>query len=164
MHSFIHTQKALKSMAITSLDPVPESEAVWTRWSYISLWLSITIQPSGFILGASLLGMGLSWSEVFVAVLVGNAMVLGPLLLNAMPGVEYRISFPVLCRASFGIRGAQFAALSRGLVAIGWLSFNLWLGAKALYNAGVAVEPRLANSHQLATDLNAAELGAFVRR
>jgi NCS1 family nucleobase:cation symporter-1 len=57
---------------------------------------------------------------------------LGPLLLNAIPGLTYRIPFPVECRASFGLRGAQFAALSRGVVAIGWLSFNLWLGAKAL--------------------------------
>ena len=88
-------------------------------------------------------------------------MVLPAIILNAMPGFAYRIPFPVECRASFGLRGAQFAALSRGIVAIGWLSFNLWLGAKALYNAGVSVAPALERSHQLSSDINAAELGAF---
>lgn len=144
-----------------SLAPIPPIGWSWTGWSYTAMWLSISIQPSGFILGASLLGMGLSWGEAAVAVTVGNLILSVPLLLNALPGLKYRISFPVLCRASFGLHGAVVAALSRGLVAIGWLSFNMWLAAKALFFVGTAVSPGLNRSMALSEDINVAELAAF---
>jgi len=37
-------------------------------------------------------------------VFVGNVVTLIPLILNAFPGTKYGIPFPVLARASFGIK------------------------------------------------------------
>ncbi len=38
---------------------------------------------------------------------IGSAALLLCLNINALAGLDHGIPFPVLCRASFGIRGAQ---------------------------------------------------------
>ena len=45
-------------------------------------------------------------------------LLLGPLVLNALPGAKYGIPFPVLARSAFGRRGAIVAVMCRGLVSI----------------------------------------------
>jgi cytosine/uracil/thiamine/allantoin permease len=53
------------------------------------MWAGISVQPSGFIFGAALLGMGLSLGETAAALMIGNLLLLGPLVLNALPGAKY---------------------------------------------------------------------------
>ena len=63
---------------------------------------------------------------------IGNTIVLAPMLLNAHPGARYGIPFPVLARASFGVLGANVAAVLRGLVACGWFGIQCWIGGEAI--------------------------------
>jgi nucleobase:cation symporter-1, NCS1 family len=65
-------------------------------------------------------------------VLLGNLIVLVPLLLNAHAGAKYGIPFPVFLRASFGVRGANIAALLRAVVACGWFGIQSWIGGSAI--------------------------------
>ncbi len=67
-----------------------------------------------------------------VTILLGNTIVLVPMVLNAHAGTKYGISFPVLCRASFGVRGANLPAMLRAIVACGWFGIQTWIGALAL--------------------------------
>jgi hypothetical protein len=46
----------------------------------------------------------MSWWQAMLTILLGNTVVLVPMVLNAHAGTKYGISFPVLCRASFGVR------------------------------------------------------------
>src|SRR5262249_52270329 len=55
------------------------------------------------------------------------------MVLNAHAGTKYGIPFPVYCRASFGIRGANVPALLRALVACGWFGIQTWIGGWAIY-------------------------------
>ena len=55
-----------------------------------------------------------------------------PMILNAHAGTKYGVSFPVLCRASFGVRGANVPAMLRAIVACGWFGIQTWIGALAL--------------------------------
>ena len=48
-----------------------------------------------------------------VTILLGNSIVLVPMILNAHAGTKYGVSFPVLCRASFGVKGANVPAMPR---------------------------------------------------
>jgi len=43
------------------------------------------------------------------------------------------VSFPVLCRAAFGVRGANVPALLRAIVACGWFGIQTWIGGLALH-------------------------------
>jgi NCS1 family nucleobase:cation symporter-1 len=67
-----------------------------------------------------------------MTILLGNVIVLVPMILNAHAGTKYGISFPVLCRASFGVRGANVPAVLRAIVACGWFGIQTWIGALAL--------------------------------
>src|SRR3712207_8300220 len=55
------------------------------------------------------------------------------MILNAHAGTRYGISFPVLCRASFGVRGANIPAILRAIVACGWFGIQTWIGGLALH-------------------------------
>ena len=58
--------------------------------------------------------------------------------------------------------GAIVAALSRGLVAIGWLSFNLWIGAEGLFQGAARVAPSINEWPTLMANLNLGEFIFFV--
>ncbi len=47
---------------------------------------------------------------------------------------QIRHSFPVLVRASFGVRGANLPAVLRALVACGWFGIQTWIGGQAIHS------------------------------
>ena len=86
-----------------------------------------------YTMASSLIGNGMTWWQAVLTVFLGNLIVLIPMTLNAHPGTAYGIPFPVLLRASFGTRGANIAALLRGVVACGWFGIQTWFGGAALH-------------------------------
>src|SRR5258708_21744931 len=85
------------------------------------------------MLASSLIGGGMNWWEAILTVFLGNLIVLIPMVLNAHAGTKYGIPFPILCRASFGTRGANLPALLRAVVACGWFGIQTWIGGSAIY-------------------------------
>src|SRR4029078_9577539 len=85
-----------------------------------------------YTLASGLMEQGMTWWQAMITILLGNVIVLIPMILNAHAGTKYGISFPVLCRASFGVRGANIAAILRAIVACGWFGIQTWIGALAL--------------------------------
>jgi NCS1 family nucleobase:cation symporter-1 len=63
------------------------------------------------------------------------------MMLNAHAGTKYGVSFPVLCRASFGVKGANVPATLRALVACGWFGIQTWIGGLALHALLTAASP-----------------------
>jgi NCS1 family nucleobase:cation symporter-1 len=74
-------------------------------------WVSILVNPSGYILGAALLHLGLGWQEASLAVFVGSSVLVVALIANGVAGARYGIPFPVLARAAFGFEGAKVVAV-----------------------------------------------------
>jgi NCS1 family nucleobase:cation symporter-1 len=68
------------------------------------------------------------------------------MILNAHAGAKYGIPFPVLVRASFGVRGANVPAVLRALVACGWFGIQSWIGGQAIYSMLQVLWPRAASS------------------
>ena len=60
-----------------------------------------------YTLASGLMQQGMTWWQAMLTILLGNVIVLVPMILNAHAGTKYGVSFPVLCRASFGVRGAN---------------------------------------------------------
>ena len=86
-----------------------------------------------YMLASSLISEGMNWYQAVLTVFLGNAIVLIPMVLNAHAGTKYGIPFPVYCRASFGVRGANIPALLRAFVACGWFGIQSWIGGWAIY-------------------------------
>mmetsp|Transcript_13979 Transcript_13979/g.39564 ORF Transcript_13979/g.39564 Transcript_13979/m.39564 type:complete len:152 (+) Transcript_13979:223-678(+) len=122
---------------LEDLEPTPNTpEHRRWRWPAFSLiWGSSTANPAATSVGAALLTLGLNWWEATVAHFIGGIVVVVALIFTAWAGTKYGIPYPVLARSSFGHNGAQLCTLTRGVVAIFWLSFQMWQGAYGLYTA-----------------------------
>jgi NCS1 family nucleobase:cation symporter-1 len=65
-------------------------------------------------------------------VLVGNIIILIPLVLIGHAGAHYGVPYAILARAAFGTRGARLPAVGRAFVACGWFGIQTWIGGEAL--------------------------------
>ncbi len=114
------------------LAPVPLAARTWTTYNYAALWISMAHCIPTYMLASGLMSAGMNWSQALVTILLGNTIVLVPILLNSHPGTKYGIPFPVFARASFGTLGSNVPALMRALVACGWFGIQAWIGGEAL--------------------------------
>src|SRR5205809_4944932 len=104
----------------------------WGTYNYAALWVSMSVNILTYMLAASLIQGGMDWKQAVFTVFLGNSFVLVPMLLNSHPGARYGVPFPVLARASFGVLGANVAAVLRALVACGWFGIQTWIGGEAV--------------------------------
>ncbi len=104
----------------------------WGTYNYAALWVSMSVNILTYMLAASLIQGGMDWKQAVATVFLGNTIVLAPMLLNSHPGARYGVPFPVLARASFGVLGANVAAVLRALVACGWFGIQTWIGGEAI--------------------------------
>lgn len=113
--------------------PTTAKERHWSVFNMASLWIGMVVCVPTYMLAASLIGAGMSWGQAVMTVMLGNLIVLVPMILNGHPGTKYGVPFPVLARASFGILGANVPSLLRALVACGWFGIQTWVGGSAIY-------------------------------
>lgn len=115
------------------LAPTTPAQRTWSTWNIAALWVGMSVVITTYTLASGLIQQGMTWWQAMLTILLGNVIVLIPMILNAHAGTRYGISFPVLCRASFGVRGANIPALLRAIVACGWFGIQTWIGALALH-------------------------------
>ncbi len=127
------------------LAPIPAEKRTWGTYNYASLWVAMSVCIPTYMLASGLIAGGMSWVQAVTTIFLGNLIVLIPMLLNAHAGTKYGIPFPVLVRASFGVRGANIPAILRALVACGWFGIQAWIGGQAIYSMLRIVWPSAAN-------------------
>ena len=116
----------------SDLAPTPPERRTWSTYNIAALWIGMSVVITTYTLASGLMSQGMNWWQAMLVILLGNVIVLIPMVLNAHAGTRYGISFPVLCRASFGVRGANIPAILRAIVACGWFGIQTWIGALAL--------------------------------
>lgn len=114
------------------LAPTTPEQRTWRTYNYIALWFSMSMEVTTYMLASSLIAGGMNWVQAIGTILLGNLIVLIPMLLNAHAGAKYGIPFPVFVRASFGVRGANIPAILRACVACGWFGIQSWIGGTAI--------------------------------
>src|SRR5687767_6079640 len=114
------------------LAPTAPSQRTWTTYNIAALWIGMSVVITTYTLASGIMQQGMTWWQAMVTILLGNVIVLIPMVLNAHAGTKYGVSFPVLCRASFGVRGANVPAILRAVVACGWFGIQTWIGGTAL--------------------------------
>jgi nucleobase:cation symporter-1, NCS1 family len=128
------TSSRIESSPLYNPDLAPASgdRRTWSTYNFAALWVSMSVNILTYMLAAGLIQGGMNWRQAVATVFLGNAIVLVPMLLNSHPGTRYGIPFPVLARASFGVLGANVAAVLRALVACGWFGIQTWIGGEAI--------------------------------
>jgi NCS1 family nucleobase:cation symporter-1 len=128
------------------LAPVAPERRTWGVYSYASLWVGMSVCVPTYMLASGLIAGGMNWWQAIGTILLGNVIVLIPMLLNAHAGTKYGIPFPVFVRASFGVRGANLPAILRALVACGWFGIQTWIGGQAIHSMLLILWPQGASS------------------
>jgi NCS1 family nucleobase:cation symporter-1 len=123
------------------LAPVPPERRTWGTYNYAALWVGMSVCIPTYMLASGLIAGGMNWWQAVGTILLGNLIVLVPMLLNAHAGTRYGIPFPVFVRASFGVRGANVPAILRALVACGWFGIQTWIGGQAIHSMLSIVVP-----------------------
>jgi NCS1 family nucleobase:cation symporter-1 len=126
------------------LAPTQPHQRTWGIYSIAALWVGMSVCIPSYMLASGLIAGGMSWKQAIATIALGNLIVLVPMILNAHAGTKYGIPFPVLARASFGVRGSNVPALLRALVACGWFGIQTWIGGQALNSMVVLLLPKWA--------------------
>ena len=128
----IKNEVSASSLYNEDLAPTGPEERTWSTYNIAALWIGMAVVITTYTLASGLMAAGMNWWQALLTISLGNIIVLIPMLLNAHAGTKYGVPFPVFVRASFGVRGANFAAIARALVACGWFGIQTWIGGLAL--------------------------------
>ncbi len=143
--------------------PTSRAQRKWGMKDIAALWISMSACIPTYMLASSLIAEGMNWWQAVLTIFLGNTIVLVPMVLNAHAGTKYGIPFPVYCRASFGILGANVPALLRALVACGWFGIQAWIGGWAIYQILAIYVPAWKDLPEIGgLGINAAQLGCFL--
>jgi NCS1 family nucleobase:cation symporter-1 len=124
------------------LAPTRLHQRTWGTYHMASLWVGLSVCIPTYMLAASLVGGGMNWWQAILTIMLGNLIVCVPMVLIAHAGTRFGIPFPVLARASFGVRGSNLPAILRALVACGWFGIQTWIGGQAIYTMLRVAIPR----------------------
>ncbi len=120
------------------LAPVKVAARNWSTYNYVALWFAMAACIPTYMMSSGLIASGMNAGQAIFTILLGNTIVLVPILLNSHPGTKYGIPFPVFARAAYGTMGSNLPALMRALVACGWFGIQAWIGGQAfdtMFNA-----------------------------
>jgi NCS1 family nucleobase:cation symporter-1 len=142
-YDFVELQTDLSASPLWNPDlaPTPLSGRTWSTYNIAALWIGMSVTITTYTLASGIMEQGMNWWQAMITVLLGNSIVLLPMVLNAHAGTKYGVSFPVLCRASFGVRGANVPAILRAIVACGWFGIQTWISGLALNELLAAAWP-----------------------
>lgn len=96
------------------LAPTKAAGRRWSGYNIFTLWANDvhSLGNYGFALGLFALGLG-GW-QILLALGVGAVLLFGLLTFSGFMGHKTGVPFPVMCRISFGVRGAQIPGAIRG--------------------------------------------------
>ena len=96
---------------------------------------------------SSAVALGLNPGLAIAACLIGNLLVTIPTCSSGYIGSKWGLNFPVISRASFGLRGAWFAMIIRGVVCVIWMGVQSAVGGDAVRCMIEAIWPSFKHWH-----------------
>ncbi len=115
------------------LAPLPQDKRRWGAFEIFNVWTNDVQSLAGYTLAATLfVTAGINGWWVFAAIILAGLFVNWLVNLTGKPSVKYGIPYAPMARASMGVRGAQFPALVRGIVAIFWYGAQTYFASTAV--------------------------------
>jgi nucleobase:cation symporter-1, NCS1 family len=148
-----HTSQVLPVLVITGahpklynhdLAPAAPAARTWGVFSLFAMWMSDVHSVGGYTFAASLFFLGLTGWQVLISMVVGIMAVYFLMNLIGRPSQRYGIPYPVVARISFGVMGANLAAVVRGIVGIVWYGVQTYFASRAVQVLVVTLMPSAA--------------------
>ncbi len=129
----LNIQKIDPTLYNEDLAPIKHSNRSWGWFEIFNVWSNDIQSLFGYTLAASLfLTYGLNGWAVMAAIILAGFIVMFLVNLSGKPSVKYGIPFPVLVRASMGVRGANFPAMLRAIIGIFWYGVQTYFASTAV--------------------------------
>src|ERR1700743_767495 len=113
-------------------DLAPARTRNWGAFSIFNVWTSDVHSLWGYYLAASLFLLCGTFTNFVLAIGIGSLVIFALMNLIGYAGEKTGVPYPVLARASFGVWGANLAALVRAIVACFWYGAQTSAAASAL--------------------------------
>lgn len=115
------------------LAPIKHKDRNWGAFEIFNVWSNDIQSLFGYTLAASLfLAYGLNGWAVMAAIILAGFIVMVLVNLTGQPSVKYGIPFPVMVRASMGVRGANLPAVLRAIIGIFWYGVQTYFASTAV--------------------------------
>ena len=115
------------------LAPLKPEGRTWGSFEIFNVWANDVQSLFGYTLAASLfITYGLNGWAVMGAIIMAAIIIMVLCNLAGKPSVKYGIPSPVLARASMGVHGANFPALTRAIVAMFWYGVQTYFASTAV--------------------------------
>lgn len=134
-------------------DLAPAKERHWGAFSIFNVWTSDVHSLWGYYLAASLFLLCGSFTNFLIAIGLSSLVIFALMNLIGYAGEKTGVPYPVLARASFGVWGANLAAMVRAIVAC------FWYGAQTAAASGALVALLIRNPAMLDFHKNVHFLG-----
>lgn len=145
------------------LAPTAPEGRTWGVFSIFAMWMSDVHSVGGYTFAASLFFLGLTGWEVLSAMVVGITIVYFLMNLIGGPSLKYGTPFPVVARMSFGVMGANLAAILRGIVGVVWYGVQTYFASKAVQVLVITFWPTAeAYTHDSILGLSTLGWGSFL--
>ncbi|MDF0606319.1 NCS1 family nucleobase:cation symporter-1 [Neisseriaceae bacterium TC5R-5] len=131
------------SPRLTNEDLAPLKEQTWTSYNFFAFWMSDVHSVGGYIMAGSLFALGLGSWQVLLSLLIGILIVQLFTNLVAKSSQVTGVPYPVICRATFGLLGANIPAILRGLIAVAWYGIQTYLASAAFLLILLKLAPSL---------------------
>jgi NCS1 family nucleobase:cation symporter-1 len=129
---------------LTNEDLAPLKKQTWGSYNIFAFWMSDVHSIGGYVTAGSLFALGLSSWQVLVSLLLGIMIVQFFANLVAKPSQITSAPYPVICRTTFGVLGANIPAIIRGLIAVAWHGIQTYLASGAFLLILLKFFPALA--------------------
>jgi NCS1 family nucleobase:cation symporter-1 len=126
-------------------DLKPAAYRTWGAYSIVAVWFAAVHNIGVYAAAAGMFLIGLSVWQVLIGLIAGYVLAYVSAQLIGNVGQRHGLPFPVLARVSFGIYGANVAALIRGAIAIAWYGIQTFLASQAVMVLLLVVAPGLAD-------------------
>lgn len=143
-HSPFHslTDEHRSNQRLYNEDIAPRQGAgTWGTGSFFNWWMSAWHSLGGYTMAVGFMAMGLKGWQAFIGMALGMIAMYFFSNMMGIAGQRVGVPFPVFARMTFGVHGANIAAVIRAIVAVAWYGIQTFLASYALKILVLKVAP-----------------------
>ncbi|KAB8223637.1 permease for cytosine/purines, uracil, thiamine, allantoin-domain-containing protein [Aspergillus novoparasiticus] len=114
------------------LRPVEPERRQWKWFNFVAFWIADSLNINTWMISSSMIVDGLSWWQAWICVWVGYFIAACFVCLTGRIGAVYHISFPVVCRSTFGVWGSLWPVFNRAAMAVIWYGVQGYIGGQCV--------------------------------
>jgi NCS1 family nucleobase:cation symporter-1 len=112
--------------------PTPVKMRRWGSWTFFGIWFGMAVEVESWALMSVGYVFGLNWFYTLLSVVIGNVIVLVPMIIQSHGGARYGVPETPLTRSRWGIYGNWIPSIIRGVIGAGWWGIDTWIIAECV--------------------------------